>query len=366
MNPAPIDTDPDLIRDFFNDLDDANVMVNAGINALEKNPQDHTQLNLIFRQIHTIKANLKFANLDMLNDFIHPIEEILEQLRSKQLEYSTDIGRIIYLALDEIKALAQQAFKNALNPLLLKSFTHALNQIAHTSTQERLEAIRLTLQLLDPFAKPLESPQTPSAPPSVSPNPESTDTDLIFFKNLSQLIETRLDTAPGRTQQILTIAIAMNQANTMPIEERQLQAAIYVQDFGLLHLPLQILHKTEKLTAAERAQLEQHPHTTYHFLKALSTWDVAATIVLQQHEHMDGKGYPNHLTAENISVGAQIVAIAQAFSGIVHQRSYRQLTTRTLMNAIMRINHDAGTQFSEYWVDIFNHVIKTLYKEHKL
>jgi HD-GYP domain-containing protein (c-di-GMP phosphodiesterase class II) len=67
-----------------------------------------------------------------------------------------------------------------------------------------------------------------------------------------------------------------------------------------------------------------HPVYSYKVItKEMKYPEDIGAIVLQHHERWDGHGYPQRLSAENISITARIVTVADAFDAMVSARPYR-------------------------------------------
>jgi len=66
--------------------------------------------------------------------------------------------------------------------------------------------------------------------------------------------------------------------------------------------------------------------------------------VRSHHERWDGRGYPDHLAGDDIPLGAQIVAIADAFDAMTSSRPYRK--GMPPKQAAKEIRKNMGTQFS--------------------
>jgi HD-GYP domain-containing protein (c-di-GMP phosphodiesterase class II) len=74
-------------------------------------------------------------------------------------------------------------------------------------------------------------------------------------------------------------------------------------------------------------------------------------LVRSSHERMDGAGYPDRLTGEEIPLGARIVAVADAFAAMTAPRPYRP--ARSADDAIAELRACAGTQFDPAVVEAF-------------
>jgi hypothetical protein len=77
----------------------------------------------------------------------------------------------------------------------------------------------------------------------------------------------------------------------------------------------------------------------------------AVPIILHHHERFAGHGYPYGLRANEIPLGARIVAIADAYDAMVHDRPYKRAIPHD--QAIEELRRHAGTQFDPELVELF-------------
>jgi hypothetical protein len=73
--------------------------------------------------------------------------------------------------------------------------------------------------------------------------------------------------------------------------------------------------------------------------------------VLHHHERFNGGGYPHGLRGNEIPLGARIVAVADAYHAMVHDRPYKPAQTHE--EALAELQRHAGTQFDPDMVDLF-------------
>jgi HD-GYP domain-containing protein (c-di-GMP phosphodiesterase class II) len=108
-----------------------------------------------------------------------------------------------------------------------------------------------------------------------------------------------------------------------PVATALVNAAL-VHDVGKATVPQQILDKPEKLTDAEFAVIKRHPRAGYDYLKAHANLPVAVLdAVLHHHEALDGSGYPDALTGNQIAPLARILTVCDIFAAIVEKRAYK-------------------------------------------
>lgn len=75
----------------------------------------------------------------------------------------------------------------------------------------------------------------------------------------------------------------------------QLAAAVCLHDLGMAFLPLDLLHKHERLSRGAAADAGTSP-LGIRPAQGMPQWSQAAEIVLQHQEQVDGNGYPKGLT----------------------------------------------------------------------
>lgn len=99
--------------------------------------------------------------------------------------------------------------------------------------------------------------------------------------------------------------------------------AALVHDLGSFKIPIDVLVKPGKLTAAERLPVQSHPEVGHRILRGIDfPWPIAE-IVLQHHERSDGAGYPRGLGATAILIEAKVIAVADAMEAMLSDRPYR-------------------------------------------
>jgi len=100
--------------------------------------------------------------------------------------------------------------------------------------------------------------------------------------------------------------------------------AALLHDLGKLRVPNSILDKPGRLTLAERLIIEEHPALTQSILERVAAFRELAVIAAQHHERLDGSGYPNCLTASQLSLEARIIAVADVYGALSEERPYRR------------------------------------------
>ncbi len=124
-----------------------------------------------------------------------------------------------------------------------------------------------------------------------------------------------------------------------------------VHDVGKIGVPDSILLKKGKLTEEEFTKIKSHPRVGHDIMQAAGLPEAALDVLLHHHEKYNGKGYPDSLEGTDISIGARIVAVADVYDALTHDRPYR--SGWDLGKARDFIRSKRGIDFDPVVVDVF-------------
>ncbi len=99
--------------------------------------------------------------------------------------------------------------------------------------------------------------------------------------------------------------------------------ASIMHDVGKIHVPDNILQKKGKLTETEMDVMKQHTIAGEKILGKSPFYEIARQIARSHHERVDGKGYPDGLSGNNIALPARIVCVIDVFDALIHERPYK-------------------------------------------
>jgi HD-GYP domain-containing protein (c-di-GMP phosphodiesterase class II) len=95
----------------------------------------------------------------------------------------------------------------------------------------------------------------------------------------------------------------------------------YLHDIGKLAVPREILDKPTNLDRSEYGMIKSHAYYTRRIVESFSGLEDVAAWASSHHEHLDGKGYPFHLT--DLPLESRVVAVADVFTALAEDRPYR-------------------------------------------
>jgi diguanylate cyclase (GGDEF)-like protein len=138
----------------------------------------------------------------------------------------------------------------------------------------------------------------------------------------------------------------------LPREEiERIRIASLLHDLGKLAVPSEILDKPSGLSDGEWQAIGEHPRIGQVILEQASSLREAIPVILHHHERFNGGGYPHGLRGNEIPLGARIVAVADAYHAMIHDRPYKN--ARTHAQALAELREHAGTQFDPEVVNAF-------------
>jgi diguanylate cyclase (GGDEF)-like protein len=128
-----------------------------------------------------------------------------------------------------------------------------------------------------------------------------------------------------------------------PNQIEALDVAGQLHDVGKNAVPDAVLRKPGRLTDDEINMIRQHVVFSTLMVKGVPHLDDVLAAIAHHHERWDGKGYPYGKKRADIPLLGRIMALADAFAAMTHDRPYRK--GRTMVEAISELWGGKGTQF---------------------
>jgi putative two-component system response regulator len=149
---------------------------------------------------------------------------------------------------------------------------------------------------------------------------------IEILERLARAAEFRDDDTGQHTVRVGRVAARLAQILTVESEEVELiRRAAPLHDVGKIGVPDAILLKEGRLTPEERAVMRTHTMIGARILSGSQSplLQMAERIATTHHEHWDGAGYPAGLSADDIPLEGRIVAVADVFDSLTHERPYK-------------------------------------------
>lgn len=187
-------------------------------------------------------------------------------------------------------------------------------------------------------------------------NAHQRERSVNFFTHMCNILVSFLESMdifyPGHSRGVATLAdMVTRRLGLSETERRNVHFAALLHDIGKVRLDPAILRSEVADSAEARRLIEQHPALGLEILRPITLWEDILPIIHSHHERWDGKGYPRGLRAEEIPLGARVVAAADAFDAMTRARPHG--TQRTLEGALAELEAFSGTQFDPRIVRLF-------------
>ncbi|MBT8339480.1 MAG: diguanylate cyclase [Desulfatitalea sp.] len=122
---------------------------------------------------------------------------------------------------------------------------------------------------------------------------------------------------------------------------RTLQRAAIFHDFTKVLLG--DFQDKARLDPKETQGIKDHPYTMTHLMEPFDFFSDERAVLLWHHENWDGSGYPEGLKADDIPLGARLLAVVDALVAMTSQRPHREMSTDA--QAMQELVENAGIQF---------------------
>jgi putative nucleotidyltransferase with HDIG domain len=175
---------------------------------------------------------------------------------------------------------------------------------------------------------------------------------LQLIRGLAQAIDAKDPYTAGHTSRVAQYSVRI--AGALGLDDatrREIEHGALLHDIGKIGVPDAVLTKPGPLDDAEWDAMRRHPLVACAILDGVELSPTVISMVRHHHENLDGTGYPDHLSYDDLPLAARIARVADAFDAMTSDRPYRDALTLSAARAELRRN--AGTQFCPEIVTAF-------------
>lgn len=170
------------------------------------------------------------------------------------------------------------------------------------------------------------------------------------LKALTSSIDAKDQYTRGHSERVAIIShwIAERLSEQEPLDPEQIHRvylAGLLHDIGKIGVDESVLLKCGRLTDEERECIMKHPCVGAGILREIKQMHDIVPGVLCHHERVDGRGYPDGLSGDDVPLLGRIVGLADSFDAMTSKRIYRD--AMTVEAALEEIERGLGTQFDE-------------------
>lgn len=194
---------------------------------------------------------------------------------------------------------------------------------------------------------------------------EDTESELLnglrnAIATLSKAIESRDPYTAGHQSRVSFLATMIGRELSLQTTSIQnIELAASVHDIGKISIPSELLVKPGALTEGEWIIMKSHPIVGEEIFSRISCSSDLRYMIRSHHERLDGTGYPDGLSGDQLSIEVRILGVADALDAIAGVRPYH--APRTMEDAF-EIVEGCGAAYDR---DVLS-ATRSLYNQGKL
>jgi HD-GYP domain-containing protein (c-di-GMP phosphodiesterase class II) len=144
-------------------------------------------------------------------------------------------------------------------------------------------------------------------------------------KALAAAIDGKDKYTRGHSERVARISVAIGRQMNLPADElERLRISALLHDVGKIAIDDNILKKPASLTEEEFEIMKTHPKAGYKIMSQIPAMAPYLPGMYMHHEMVNGKGYPQGLTGDEIPLQAKIVSVADTFDAMTIDRPYQK------------------------------------------
>jgi HD-GYP domain-containing protein (c-di-GMP phosphodiesterase class II) len=151
---------------------------------------------------------------------------------------------------------------------------------------------------------------------------------VSVLRRIVRIVEGRDKHTRGHSERIGRLAERTARKLKLPTQQcEMLNLAGQLHDIGLLAVSEEILTKQTNFGAGDFRTVKRHSEVSYEVLEPLELLRPVLPAIRHHHERANGTGYPLGLSGQQIPLEARILAVADAYDAMTHDRPHRSAMT---------------------------------------
>jgi HD-GYP domain-containing protein (c-di-GMP phosphodiesterase class II) len=157
----------------------------------------------------------------------------------------------------------------------------------------------------------------------------------------ARIVDAKSPYTHRHSERVAVLSVRLGDAlGVRSVDLAGLRRAALLHDLGKLALPNRILDRPGPLTDDEFALVREHPRHSERILARVPVLSGLAATAGAHHERLDGSGYPDGLTGEELDLPARILAVADVYEALTAERPYRP--ARPTSDALRVLAEESG------------------------
>jgi len=203
----------------------------------------------------------------------------------------------------------------------------------------------LSVERRDGFWETLEAPDLEATVLALEPAQSERLADEAYLDDIAaafaRVIDAKSPYTSGHSDRVALFTDMIAEEMDYDFEaRRRIKRAALLHDIGKLGVSNAILDKNGKLDDEEWKAMRSHAAYSEQILERISAFADLAKVAGAHHERLDGRGYPNGLSGDQIGMDTRIISTADVFDALTADRPYR--AAMPVQKAFAILDEEAG------------------------
>jgi putative nucleotidyltransferase with HDIG domain len=187
------------------------------------------------------------------------------------------------------------------------------------------------------------------------------DLEFAFYdlaETIARVVELKDPYTAGHQRRVAELARTIGTA--LQLHEKDIDTLYFaglLHDVGKVNISNDILSKPTKLSKIEYMIIQEHSQTGYEIIRNTRLPFDISGIILQHHEKLDGSGYPNGISGEQIGLMVRIITVCDVVEAMSTFRPYRP--ARTQSEVVKELRDGQGIKYDLNVVEIMLSLIES-------